>query len=63
MDGIEEVGEDDEVVVVGQPGTSEARTATQSRTFADRLRQITAQANKVKKSTARKQLHRTIEGP
>eukprot|EP00969_Alexandrium_andersonii_P170921 7556605-Alexandrium_andersonii.AAC.1 len=27
MDGIEEVGEDDEVVVVGQPDTSGARAA------------------------------------
>eukprot|EP00969_Alexandrium_andersonii_P347103 15346085-Alexandrium_andersonii.AAC.1 len=54
MDGIEEVGEDDEVVAVGQPDTSGARAASQSRSFAKRLRQRTVQANRVKKSTARK---------
>eukprot|EP00969_Alexandrium_andersonii_P271206 11986941-Alexandrium_andersonii.AAC.1 len=52
MDGIEEVGEGDEVVVVGQPDFAGARAAS-SRSFTERLRQTTVQAHRVK-STARK---------
>eukprot|EP00969_Alexandrium_andersonii_P320881 14179647-Alexandrium_andersonii.AAC.1 len=54
MDGIEGGGEEDDVVVVGQVGAAPGGSAARSRSFADRLRQKTVQAAKVKKAIARK---------
>eukprot|EP00969_Alexandrium_andersonii_P040413 1771919-Alexandrium_andersonii.AAC.1 len=53
MEGIEAEADDEEVFVFDQPGRSSAEAAAHSRTFADRLRQKTAQAAKVKKTVGR----------